>query len=87
MSGTTSDNGSHSHVYNDIYYSECCPSQGWLGSNGSDYDNGPKGFDRATAASGSHTHTFDTTSASTGSGQPINTMPPFYALAYIMRVQ
>lgn len=36
---------------------------------------------------GNHNHYFDVTSWSTGSGEAINNMPPFYALAYIMRVQ
>jgi hypothetical protein len=42
---------------------------------------------RGTANAGNHSHTFDVTSDPTGSGQAVSIMPPFYALAYIMRVQ
>jgi microcystin-dependent protein len=40
-----------------------------------------------TGSAGDHTHTFDVTSASTGSNEAFSNMPPFYALAFIMRVQ
>jgi microcystin-dependent protein len=42
---------------------------------------------RVTDVEGNHSHSFDVNSASTGSGQAVSIMPPFYALAYIMRVQ
>ena len=87
VSGSTSTDGSHTHAYNDYYYSECCPSWGWWGSSGSDGDNQPRGTDRTSGAAGAHSHTFNVTSASTGSGQAVSIMPPYYALAYIMRVQ
>ena len=41
----------------------------------------------ALSTEGNHSHSFNVTSASTGSGQAIDKLPPFYALAYIMRVQ
>lgn len=87
VSGTTTENGSHTHTYNDYYFSECCPSWGWWGSGDSDGDNQPRGVDRTTAAAGSHTHTFNVTSGTTGGSQAVDHMPPFYALAFIMRVQ
>lgn len=41
-------------------------------------------------AQGAHSHSVDIApfwSGSTGSGTPFNIMPPYYVLAYIMRVQ
>jgi microcystin-dependent protein len=87
VSGSTSSNGEHSHPYDDVYWSECCPNNGWIGSNRNDHDNGPLTTRRNTHNAGAHSHSFDVTSWSTGSGEAINNMPPFYALAYIMRVQ
>jgi len=92
VSGSTSSNGDHTHPYDDVYFSECCGplgNQGWYGSAKSDYDNGPHVTRRNTygASTGNHSHSFDVTSGSTGSGDAISNMPPFYALAYIMRVQ
>jgi microcystin-dependent protein len=87
VSGSTSTNGEHNHGYDDIYFSECCPNNRWLGSGDSDGDNGPKTTPRNTWNAGSHSHTFDVTSASTGGGQAIDKLPPFYVLAYIMRIR
>lgn len=87
VSGTTSENGNHQHSYLDIYYSECCPNNGWMGSGKTDWDNGPQGTWRTTEFAGSHTHTFNVTSGTTGSGEAFSKLPPFYALAFIMRVQ
>ena len=66
---------SHNHGYTDAYFAE---NQGlsdtWTGSNnGVDSDNSP--FYR------------NGTTASTGSSIPIDIRPPFYVLAFIMRVQ
>jgi len=41
----------------------------------------------AVLSAGDHSHTFNVTSASTGSGQAIDKLPPFYVLAYIMRIR
>jgi len=88
VAGTTSTGGDHNHGYNDWYFAECCPNQGFGGSRtGSDWDNSPYGRDRATYNAGNHNHTFNVTSGTTGSGQAVENMPPFYVLAYIMRVK
>ena len=87
VSGNTSTGGNHNHGYDDIYFSECCPNNGWLGSGRSDWDNGPQTTYRETRWSGDHSHNFNVTSASTGSNQAIDKLPPFYSLAYIMRVR
>jgi hypothetical protein len=90
VSGTTSTDGNHDHTYQDIYFSEtwgAFGNAGWIGSGDSDRNNGPLHFGGTTAASGSHNHSFNVTSASTGSGQAIDKLPTFYALAFIMRVK
>ena len=88
VSGTTSTDGSHTHPYNDIYFSEAWwGNYRWGGSGDSDWDNGPITTPRTTDAAGAHSHTFNVTSASTGSGQAIDKLPPFYSLAYIMRIR
>jgi microcystin-dependent protein len=90
VSGQTASAGNHAHRYDDIYYSEGGGPNGnlgWLGSGKTDRDNGPHFTSRNTDSAGDHSHSFDVTSASTGSGQAVSIMPPFYALAYIMRVQ
>jgi hypothetical protein len=58
-----------------------------MGSGRTDNDNSPKDWGRFTADSGAHSHNFNVTSASTGSNQAIDKLPPFYSLAYIMRVR
>ena len=64
----------HNHGYNDIYYSEVdAGNQGWRGSHGSDWDNGPLTTYRYTD--------------NAGSGQAIDFRPPYYALAFIMRTR
>lgn len=92
VSGGTSLDGDHTHDYDDVYFSEAggpSGNLGWLGSAKSDRDNGPHTTRRRTFGSnnGEHRHSFDVTSGTTGSGDAISNMPPFYALAYIMRVQ
>jgi hypothetical protein len=42
---------------------------------------------RGTEFAGNHDHSFNVTSTSTGSGQAIDKLPTFYALAFIMRVK
>jgi len=39
------------------------------------------------SSSGGHTHSLSGTIGNTGSGQPHNNLPPYYALAFIMAVQ
>lgn len=56
--------------------------------DGSQANAQQQGFD--TASGGAHRHRVEIpsfASASSGSGRPHNNMPPFYALAFIMRVQ
>lgn len=69
---------SHSHTYLDTWWAEVDGSDTTFGRvtgsrTGSDYDNFPLGNTR--------------TSNATGGGQAVDVRPPFYALAFIMRVQ
>jgi microcystin-dependent protein len=90
VSGSTSSNGEHSHMlprnYNDDGNGAGATNTEQLGLWG-DSKNWSITDTRGTANAGNHSHTFDVTSWPTGSGDAINNMPPFYALAYIMRVK
>lgn len=95
MSGTSSNNGSHSHSYVDGFYIEKGQNgngfsseyvgTGKQGSGDTDDDNRYIWTkSRTTGSGGSHTHTF---SVSTGGGnQPLENRPPYFALCYIMFV-
>jgi microcystin-dependent protein len=90
FSGTTGESGWHDHGYFDAHFAEAYgggPNNLYGSRNGGDTDNSPHGTSRRTDGSGNHTHTFSGTTSSVGSGNPIDKLPPFYALAYIMRVQ
>jgi microcystin-dependent protein len=71
ISGTTSSNGSHSHTISGSTASAGAHSHSISGNTGS---------------SGSHSHTISGSTASTGSGSSHENRPPFYALAYIMKL-
>jgi len=90
VSGSTSWNGDHSHMlprnYSDDGNGVGANTVEQLGIWG-DSRNWSITDTRGTAFAGNHSHSFDVTSWSTGSGEAISNMPPFYALAYIMRVQ
>lgn len=90
VSGSTTGDGAHHHDYDDIYTSENFGpwgNRGWLGMRGNDYDNGPHFTRRSTYPTLNHSHSFNVTSTPAGNGQAFSTVPPFYALAFIMRVQ
>ena len=90
FSGTTSDSGEHNHAYFDAQFAEWQSGKsnnGYGSKSGYDTDNTPLGYDRTTGGAGKHNHTFSGTTGSVGSGNAIDKLPPFYALAYIMRVQ
>lgn len=82
----TSENGNHTHGYVSGYNSGA-------GIKGGDFNNGEIGYQAMNNTStwgGNHTHSVDIgafSSASSGSGGAHNNMPPYYVLAFIMRVQ
>lgn len=75
--GTTSEAGAHTHTYSGS------TDRATSGFGGSDALRYPA-TSRQTSESGMHSHTF--TTETTGGGQPHENRPPYYALAYIMRV-
>ncbi len=78
---TVSTDPGHTHGYNDLTVSR-------EDVNGSNFNN--QGIDgtpdnaRTTALGGAHTHTV--TNSLTGSGNAIENRPPYYALAYIIKM-
>lgn len=80
--GTTATNGDHAHTY----INPQLPSAG-----STSYQNGPQGTtwrteniaQGNTGTAGSHNHTFTTNSS--GSSATNANLPPYYALAYIMK--
>lgn len=82
---STGTSGSHTHAYNDIYYSESggsvnLPSK--RGSGSTDYDNGGYQIARTTDWAGAHTHSINV--ESTGGGKGFDNRPRFYSLAFII---
>lgn len=82
-SGSSSSDGSHSHTYNSGHGSD------WGIANGSHAGDEIGRQDRGNTTSwgGSHSHTISLSVGSSGSGTAHNIMPPYYVLAFIMRVQ
>jgi microcystin-dependent protein len=82
-SGSTSTGGSHDHGYNSGHGSSS-------GIKGGSWHPGEIGYGdtaNTTSTDGSHSHPFSFTSGSTGSGSAYGTVPVYYALTYIVRVQ
>lgn len=80
--GTTSWTGAHSHR------SKVREANGLNGYWGNDKSSNAGSWDdnnNITSTDGDHNHTF--TSDNTGGGQSHENRPPYYVLAYIMRVQ
>jgi microcystin-dependent protein len=78
-SGTTSNNGDHNHATN---ISQDNTGGSLLSFSQQQFDNRTMVF---TSTAGAHEHTFSGTTASTGSSGTGANLPPYYALAYIIR--
>lgn len=77
----------HIHAYKDAYYAEKAAAANNVTGGGSDY------LGQSITASGSYDHDNDwaywrpmTTATNVTTGAAVPTLPPYYALAYIMRV-
>lgn len=96
FSGTTVSNGDHSHAV----WSGSASSGSAFGIRNSSFDQlggtdtasglgyyslSAKG-ERIIETNGAHTHTFSGTTGGTGSGTAHENRPPYYALAYIMKL-
>lgn len=84
FSATTSSDGAHTH--NLAVYGASSASSGCY-SGGPQVSNNPYCRDDANfvLSAGAHTHTVSGTTASTGSSGTNANLPPYYALAYIMK--
>lgn len=80
FSATTSNEGSHSHSFT--------ISDGGSGSV-TNADNSGNDGSKSTSTNGAHTHSVSgtTSDAGTTNTKPLDNRPPFYALAFIIRVQ
>ena len=76
--GTTNKDGKHTHTATGAE----ADSRSW-NTSGSVYPYAVTDTVTTSEHTG-HTHAFTTNS--TGNGEPIETMPPYYALAYIMKI-
>jgi len=90
VSGRTSTDGNHAHMLPRNYYDD----GNGVGANNveqlglwGDSASWSMTDTRGTADAGNHDHSFNVTSTSTGSGNAIDKLPPYYVLAYIMRVK
>jgi microcystin-dependent protein len=84
--GNTQNAGSHNHEFK-WYKAQFSYSGSW--SDGSYRDRGQGTYSETSSVqnAGDHSHAINFTSGSAGSGESFNNLPPFYALAFIMRVQ
>jgi hypothetical protein len=76
--GTTNDAGSHTHSAGTVY-----DNGGFIGTTSLREGSGALRGTNTTSAAGNHNHTF--TTGSTGSSGTNANLPPYYALAYIMK--
>jgi microcystin-dependent protein len=94
VTGSTGTTGGHRHTaYTPPNSENNASSQGWPqgGYNAFRASDRTRSYTinfEAVSYEGDHSHTIDFDSArSSGTAQPVSIMPPFYALAFIMRVQ
>jgi microcystin-dependent protein len=80
--GTTALAGNHAHTVTVGYYNEGTQLNGFGIEDASSSFIGP--VSAGTDTQGNHTHTFTTNN--TGSGTAFDITPPYYALAYIMKL-
>ena len=78
--GATSTNGSHSHRWNTGLEGD----DSGTGGSHAEYTRIGGFVDGAMAAAGDHSHSF--TTDATGSGQAHENRPPYYTLAFIMKI-
>lgn len=93
--GTTATGGSHTHVVTDPGHTHTVQDRTSAGGADGGFADSWKGRANATTVSNTtgisleahsgHTHPVTGTNANTGSGTAVNILPPYFALAYIMR--
>ena len=94
VSGSTGNGGAHTHTaYGPNHDSNSANSQGYPANNNhQSFRTSDRARDYAVNSSAistapDHAHSIYLTSQATGGNQPFDNMPPFFALAFIMRVQ
>lgn len=96
FSGTTGAAGSHSHSINDPGHAHQYTrltggggvnfnGGGWAELQNPSNTTGSSGTGISINGVGDHTHSFSGTTSSYGSGTAFNNLPPYYALAFIMK--
>jgi microcystin-dependent protein len=78
VTGSTSESGEHNHTVTTLGANFGV----FGGSGGSNAGN----TTRTTSLGGLHAHTISGTAAATGGGSAHENRPPYYALAYIMKL-
>ena len=78
--GRTSTDGNHVH-----YINSCNGLGNYAISAGKDY-NQPNGNNVTTTSGGNHSHTISLTTNNSGGSKPHENRPPYYALAFIMKL-
>ena len=86
VSGNTSSGGAHTHPFRGFHADFRHGGSAGEGSTKND-DDGSFTDTEAVLSAGEHVHSINLTSKSTGGGQAIDKLPPFYVLAYIMRIR
>jgi len=82
VTGTTSVDGEHSHSYEDRYSINNVLA-GMAGQARDDMENFQT---KSTQPAGDHSHTVSGTALNTGGNQPHENRPPYYVLAFIMKL-
>lgn len=85
-SGSVSSDGAHTHPFRSFTAAFKYSGDATEGST-KNVGRGDFIDSDAVRSGGSHSHSFSVTTTSTGLGQAFSIMPPYYALAFIMRVQ
>lgn len=85
-SGSVDSGGAHTHPFRTFHANFSHAGGASEGSTKWDGDGEFIDYD-AVRSGGSHGHSFSVTTSSVGLGQAFSIMPPYYALAFIMRVQ
>ncbi|REE00532.1 tail fiber protein [Marinoscillum furvescens] len=96
VSGTTSTAGSHTHTVNDPGHTHRIRGYKADGSddklkrgnskNGADLESKSSTTGISIRSAGNHSHSFNVTSGSSGGGDAHENRPPYYTLAYIMKL-
>lgn len=96
ISGISGAAGGHTHTINDPghvhAYTGVATYTGGPGGGGgyaygaNGYNTGVSGTGISINAAADHTHAFSGTTSSIGSGTAFSILPPYYALAYIMKI-